>query len=157
MSDIRSHIKMLTCFLLMAVILAGVGLSEAAQRYWNDDENYPIIFYGNQGIAYALDKSSVQVDEYNPPVYQIEGIIYAFDFGDKQDSSSKRVERVTYRYNYDKRQIYKIENDGSCRKLQVSGKYNAVSDRRVVAEALSLFEVAYNMAFPINDDWKTYR
>ena len=123
------------CAALVFVICAGI-FNFCSANYYDDSPNYEFIGAGNGGMWY-FQKSSLEVQEYNPPHYQISGIFIYY-------SQSANERYIVKRYNWYTKESFSLQN-GYWEKDNVNGNYMAAKQTRHFANIL--FRAAYGMDF----------
>lgn len=114
------------------------AFGNARQNELRNDPNYEFVYTHGGGQAF-LDLSSVSVDEYNPPVYQIEAdAVYVSDEG------RERNFHPVFRYNYDQQAIYARNQSGKWQYLNANGTMGEACD---IAMAQAMFRQAYDIDF----------
>lgn len=104
--------------------------------------------YDRQGIGIYLDMSSVKVNVYNPPIYDISGIYYHIRFGEHV-ACSKRITRIKYDEN---NKITWSMDNGKWNSMDVSGDSMVARGNRSAANRL--FHVAYGRYFYVSTEKK---
>ena len=123
---------------------------------YDDLKNNPNYIYyggGGTGISFFMDKSSLVVNKYEPPIYIIAfiSIDYSTGFPKGGVPESVRSKTMWYKYDYDLRKMYlgKPNADGT-----FSGEYinpkdvniNSAINAMVTGGEIA-FYLAYNMSF----------
>ena len=112
----------------------------SANRY-DDDPDYMFVTAA-QGSIY-LHLPSVDVQEYNPPHYQIAGhFIHLLNGSEDNISDFFR----TYRYNWDTKEIFSMDEYGNFKKSDIKNG-NTQSSLRSRKICDSLFRAAYGIDF----------
>ena len=106
------------------------------------DSNYKYIHGGNDYSSYYLDLSSIDVQEYNPPHYQIAATIVGY--GGYFHKVYKPFDTVI-RYNWYTKETYYQNDYGNWIKRKTEGTDNISINARRMADAL--FRAAYKMDF----------
>ena len=105
------------------------------------DPNYKYVWGGNDYTNFYIDLSSIDVQEYNPPHYQIAGTFVSYSGYYHKVGTPKYMVR---RYNWYAKESYHLDN-GTWKQDKTNGTDNiAISNRRF---ADALFRAAYNMDF----------
>ena len=131
-------------FLSVAIFALVVAFSAniCAANYYSDNPNYKFIRYdGVSGLEYYLNLRSVDVQEYNPPHYQIAG---QFIVVDSYDGSEKKFNR-TLRYNHYSKDVFYMDENGNWKISR--NKTDQNSDAIAISLANALFSAAYGMDF----------
>ena len=128
--------KFLSALVFAVCILSGFC---SADPYKNNP-NYYFVTAGQMG-NYYLYLPSVDVQEYNPPHYQIAG--HFIHYGG-MDGKTLRNIYTTLRYNWYTKESFSLEN-GYWEKDEVNGNYMAAKQTRHFANIL--FRAAYGMDF----------
>ena len=110
-------------------------------HYYENNPDYEFIGAGNGGTWYLYLKS-IDVQEYNPPHYQIAGD-FIYVNGDGSERTNKR--HILKRYDWNKKETYHCNDYGIWLKDEVNDKNMASVQVRIFANAL--FRAAYGMNF----------
>ncbi|WP_051598471.1 hypothetical protein [Selenomonas ruminantium] len=154
------EIKIAVCLVLMsALLLCSNTVSEANQYpdYLNGDRNW-VLVNAKQGMAWYMDKSSVAVQKYAPPNYQIAVNVVTVSLssnGFELDLiNSPRVyetETHYYYYNWDSRKMYRLDTMANkWNYMPPVGDYASTSH---VIEGELAFYAAYHMKFYGGKQW----
>ncbi|WP_110955427.1 hypothetical protein [Anaerosinus massiliensis] len=126
--------------LVLVIVMLGVASICLANEY-DDNPNYQFLYTAYQGKNY-LELSSILVNEYNPPKYQLTGTTIHVS----GDTGSVTQKEVVFRYNYDQQKAYSY--DGYMHEwLEVKRSKNNMVNERGVILANALFRAAYGMNF----------
>lgn len=149
------HTRRILCvvFGLLLMMVSSVAFANYP-TYLNGDTNY-ILAHGHQGVGTYVDKTSLNVQEYNPPEYIIAiNVITAYSADGSQNGlyngGEGKIADVTterYLYNYDKRTMYGLSGttgEGKLRYLDPNGPM-AVVRPAIVGEMA--FYLAYGIPF----------
>lgn len=125
-----------------------------------NDPNY--IYIGGVGSGYAilLDKTSINVHEYNPPHYTIAFI--RIDYSNipiREPIEAIKSSVQIYHYDYDTRKIYSEGTNKKRYYVDPIDLSKTNGGRSMLAEAELVFYLAYNMSFfdePISPKAKEY-
>ena len=111
MKKVTSLTVMLFCILLSSTVLAS-----NYPTYLNNNRNY-IFCGGHQGVGWYVDRTSLVVQEYNPPHYIIAvNVVIAslssdgFQLDRVNSPIINKVETRYYYYNWDERKMYRLNN-----------------------------------------------
>ena len=128
---------------VICLILTLSMISFCSAETIHNNPNYEYVFT-HRGATSYLDLRTVNVHEYNPPYYQIEGtFVHVTNKGPGQKDVVWSTSCVK-RYNYDCKETYSMQN-GVWQKDNVSNdSYVALSHK---AFANALFRAAYGMNF----------
>lgn len=110
---------------------------------YENNPNYIYVTTGGQGV-FCLYKPSVDVQEYNPPHYQIAGNFIHYSSLFEKDHTTNI--HMTLRYNWYTKETFHLE-DGYWKKIEIDetkAAMAAIHNRRF---ADALFNVAYKMDF----------
>lgn len=70
-------------------------------NYWQDNKNYPLVFARN-GIAWYLDKNSIQIEVDDPPYYIIKANTILSPISSSAYSPNPELDKInSYRFFYD--------------------------------------------------------
>lgn len=140
MRQIKKRIWYRLMILVAVIAIMGVGSVCLANEY-DDNPDYQFLYTAYQGKNY-LQLSSVLVNEYNPPKYQLTGTTVHVS----GDNGSVTQGQVVFRYNYDQQKAYSYDRYRH-QWLEVNrGKNDMVSERGVIL-VNALFHAAYGMEF----------
>lgn len=154
-----SHVKcikrliwnMLTLSLTL-IILSSASISQASNypKHLNGDPNW-VLVNAHQGVAWYMDKSSVAVQKYAPPDYQIAVNVMrvsfttnGFDLNLLNSPQIYETETHYYYYNWDSKRMYKLGSDNKWHYMTPVGDYASTSS---VVEGELTFYTAYRMKF----------
>ena len=126
--------KKILSALVFAICILSVNFCSADP--YENNPNYLYIGAGNGGMWY-FKKSSLDVQEYNPPHYQIAGTFIHYS----QSAVSKYIVK---RYNWYTKETFHLKN-GYWEKDEVNGNYMMPIQTRHFANIL--FYAAYGMNF----------
>lgn len=140
MRQIKNLVWYRLMILVAMIAILGVASVCLANEY-DDNSDYQFLYTAYQGKNY-LQLSSVLVNEYNPPKYQLTGTTVHVS----GDNGSVTQGLVMFRYNYDQQKAYSY-NRYTQQWLEVKrGKNDMVNERGVIL-ANALFHAAYGMEF----------
>lgn len=135
--------RFLQVFLVMALaLLANVVLAAGIYPDYLDTNHNLLLCGGHMGTGWYVDKTSLVVQEYNPPKYQIAVNVVSVSNMDR-GSQSVQVNTVYYRYNWDTRKMY-VLYDGTWHYLPPVGSM-AETGHEFSGEMA--FYLAYHMKF----------
>ena len=128
-------------FLSAALIALVVAFSAncSANRY-DSDPNFILVNSGHGAKEY-LYLPSLEVQEYNPPHYQIAGTLYLTFYYDREDSKSREV----VRYNLQTKETFHKDSYGNWKKDNIHDK----SSRRAELEGYARKNIANAMFMAI--------
>ena len=129
-------------FLFAVIITLVVGLSvNCSANPYENDPNYQLVVSDINGIYY-LYLPSLEVQEYNPPHYQI-AVNFAFvSYYDGSTNSYKNVKR----YNWYTKETFHQNEEGNWVKDEISHG-NSLSEMRPRIIADAMFGAAYGINF----------
>lgn len=131
--------KFLSAALIALVVSFAANCSAEYRDYYKNDSNYTLVRSGHGAHEY-LYLPSVEVQEYNPPHYQIAGVIVIIYDDDRKDDISNEL----VRYNWYTKETFHKDNYGNWRKDEVR-KHIEWYARKSIANAL--FKAAYGINF----------
>ena len=136
--------KFLSAALIALVVTFAANVC-AAYDYDNDSD-YVFVTTGQQG-SYYLSLKSIDVQEYNPPHYQIAGtFVHVYGLG---DGRKERWFSVIKRYNWYTKETFGRDENGYWRKEEIGNRNDnglgAGARERKMADAL--FRAAYGIDF----------
>ena len=133
----------LMTFVLLVGLLFGVQPNAHAYYYpdyWNGDRNF-IFVDGKQGAALYMKKSSLNVEQYAPPIYVISVDLYHVDDPDRNNTRYRSIDVRRFRYNFAKREMYTQDRSGKWNRLM-----SGVSSTTTSAGEMA-FYIAYGKKF----------
>lgn len=138
--------KRLVIFMIFVLCVMPTGSVAMASypQYLGGDENY-ILCDGHMGVGFYVDKSSLNVEEYNPPHYIIAIDVVSVQDADRGNTEIHKTTTRHYYYNWDERAIYLQTKDGEWKYLDPQGS-RASGASRVKAGKIA-FELAYGVEF----------
>ena len=98
---------------------------------------------GHMGIGWYVDKTSLVVQEYNPPVYQIAVNVLSVPNADRGNTSFD-THTVYWRYHWDTRKMYRLDENGTWQYVPPVGSM-AQTGHEFSGEMA--FYLAYHMKF----------
>ena len=125
---------------LLFVTLLLFGTVCSANEY-EDNPNYQFLYYGSQGSNY-LDLTSIVVNEYNPPKYEIGAVTVHVDTATGQTVSGT----TTVRYNYDEQSAYSF-NEWTQKWMRVENSDVDLVHERGVILVNAMFHAVYGINF----------
>lgn len=143
--------KRLLCAFALIIVMSVPSTSFAS--LFDDLKNNPnYIYCGHTGSGFAifLDKTSINVHEYNPPYYTIAFIRINWASTPPIYSSTGEVAKPSvqrYYYDYDARKIYTETADKTWSCVDPVELSRTNGGRSLLAEAELVFYLAYNMSF----------
>ena len=95
--------KLLMTFALLIGLLSFQPNAHAAYPDWlNGDRDY-VLTDGHMGTAWYMKKSSLNVEQYNPPIYIISVSVYTVDNADCGNTNFSNVRIMRFRCDWDSR------------------------------------------------------
>ena len=120
----------------------------AYPAHLNGDPNY-ILCDGHMGGAYYVDRSSLVVEQYKPPVYIIAVNVVSVPDANRGKMKISNVKTYHFMYRYDQRNMYVPMEDPNSdldwRYLNPKGSYAETGVAMPAGEIA--FYLAYNMRF----------
>ena len=99
--------RMLTMMIFIGCIfLCSTAGASGYPDYLNGDRNF-LLCGGHMGVGWYVDKSSLVVQQYNPPVYQIAVNVLTVEDADRGNTAPYRVDTEEFLYNWDERAMYR--------------------------------------------------
>ena len=132
-------------FFAMIVLVVSLSVNCEAGNRFDDDPNYVFIISGDGKFTYFY-APSVDVQEYNPPHYQIAGQFVSIGLLDEHI----RYFKIIMRYNWYTKEIFTRNKDGRWQKTHVKDAADSVLARGNINIANALFRAAYGMNFYSN-------
>lgn len=139
--------RIITLAILVFSMMFGTAFADYPD-YFGGNRNL-ILCGGHMGYGFYLDKSSLVVQEYNPPIYRIAVNVLTVPNADRGNSTRFSVRTATYMYNWDERRMYRV-NDDSMRYIPPVGS-NAEAGHEFSGEMA--FYIAYHMKFYGGRKW----
>ena len=134
--------KFLSALIVMLVVTFTANICSAYD--YDNDPNYIRVFMFRGPIYLHLP--SIDVQEYNPPHYQIAGtFVHDYDF---VDGRKERWFSVAIRYNWYTKETFSRDKNGYWQKDEIGkpdDRFSADASRRKFADAL--FRAAYGIDF----------
>lgn len=155
--------KLLGVFILIMVMTIPAISSASLFNDLRNDPNYIYLGHIGTGTGLFLDKTSINVHEYNPPYYTIAcvNLWWAYPDPRKDELLKTRVHR--YRYDYAKKEIYfekhDINNNPYWDELNPKEFLKMESSQAFLVEPELVFYLAYNISFydkPLSPKAKAY-
>ena len=117
-------------------------VSSAYSKYKNS-ANYEYIRSTLDKCDMYFSKKSVQVDEYNPPYYQITG---TFIWVKRELDEITGTEEYTVKYDFDRKEAAMYIN-GTWRQIDITSYPDSMATRTNKAIVNSMFRAAYGITF----------
>lgn len=138
-------IRLLLCTLMLLIATTACAFAYYP-TYLGGDDNY-IMVDGHMGYGYYVDKSSLNVQMYNPPQYIIAINVCTVPDADRGNTDISGVQTMRFFYNYDLRKMYIDHHTGSSdwRYLDPHGSWAETGIGMPAGE--KAFELAYGMEF----------
>ena len=128
--------------LLMMIFSFMISISVANANYYDDNPDY-YFFMKVQGWKHYINLKSIDVQEYNPPHYQIKGQFVSIGYLHNEGQSGEYYK--TIRYNWYTKEAFQYENGNWHKMCQDSPGTTFYEVERLTANAL--FRAAYGMNF----------
>ena len=126
---------------LSALILFGLMLTfqpsaqAAYPAHINGDHDY-ILTFGRQGVGYYVQRSSLNVEQYKPPIYILSIKVYYVNDADRGGTRLSQPTTLRFRYDWDSRAMYSDS----------AGKWNYI-DPKQYASNVAIGEMAFYIAY----------
>ncbi len=104
-----------------------------------------VITYAHTGVAWYLQKSSLNVELYNPPFYIISVRVQNVCYDDLPSIGYGKLETMRFYYDWNKREMYRQGDDGGWHYLTPVGPEQATAIYMPTGE--KAFYLAYRMKF----------
>ena len=151
------RVRLLLIMVLMTVMMAVMCCAEANYPATLNNGNL-VLVDGGMGVGRYADRSSVSVQRYEPPYYQIAINIVTINFSDdywrKHNTYVGGPYKVTYvspaffRYNWNYKLVSHLHHDGIWRDWDINKDYcHADGNPFVPNAAETAFVAAYKMRF----------
>ena len=145
--------KVVSVFILAGIMMFSTPCSASLFDDLRNNPNY--IYYGGAGtgISFFLDKTSINVNKYEPPVYIIAFINMSYSAGFPKGGTPESVspKTVWYKYNYDSRKMYlgrqNIDGTFSWEYIDPQEVNSNSALNSIVTGGELAFYLAYNMSF----------
>ncbi len=139
--------KIVSTFVGVIMVML-VSVTFAYPAHLNGDSNY-ILCAGHMGGGYYVDRSSLVVKQYKPPVYIIAVDVVSVPDADSSKTKISAVKTYHFMYRYDQRNMYVPMEDPNSdldwRYLKPNGTYAETGVAMPAGEIA--FYLAYNMRF----------
>ena len=155
--------KRLNIFIVIGIMMFSTTCFASLFKDLNNNPNYFYCGHIGTGTGLFIDKTSINVHEYNPPYYTIAivEIWWAYPNPEYGEMMKEKVHR--YRYDYEKKKIYfekyDINNNPYWEELNPKELLKLNSSKPLLVEAEMAFYLAYNMSFfdkPMSSKAKEY-
>jgi hypothetical protein len=143
--------KLFVSFLLLLVGTFSSALTPAqaaAPIYLNGDANY-VRIDSHYDTAYYLDRSSVAVDEYNPPTYRLSANVYVVPNAAQGSTTVSVVRTLQFGYDISDRNHWQMywSQPSSDSWNYIEPRYVYAMNGIVLPAGEMSFYIAYNMRF----------
>jgi hypothetical protein len=138
--------SIVVCIMLLLVqVTSTVFAYNPYPTYLGDDHNF-ILCDGHMGTAWYVDRTSLTVQKYDPPIYMIAINVVRVDQADEGNTSIADVKTSRFFYNYDSQKMY-FDKDGTSNwvYLPPQGSWAETGIRMPAGEIA--FALAYNLKF----------
>lgn len=151
----KQAVRILVVFFVFVVAVIGVGQAKVYPKYFDDNQDL-ILITGRMGLAFYVDRSSLVVEEYEPPQYIITVNVVRIEFPQKREPNGElsrkgaeivAVDPYRFFYNYDKQLMF-IDKNRTDNWLYLPAR--DPSERGLPVGRLAgemAFALAYNMSF----------
>ena len=146
--------KFFALFVLALLIAFQPNANAAYPDHLNGDPDY-ICTDGQMGVGWYMKKSSLNVEQYSPPIYIISVSVYSVNDADRGNTSYSNVQTLRFRYDLDNRSMYVKNKDGNWRYLDPNG--NRAQTMLSLPTGELAFYVAYRQKFYGHYDNSFYR
>lgn len=144
--------KRLSIFIVVGIMMFSTTCFASLAEELDNNPNY--IHYGGVsiGVAFYMDKTSINVHKYEPPIYIIAFTNLTYKSGAPHEGFPENVTYSTkrYKYNYDTRQMYcetKKANGEIYWEYIDPNKATKGYDYALLSGGEIAFYLAYNMSF----------
>lgn len=134
---------------MLSSLLANTASAYEFQNYLWGNKNF-IMCGAHMGCAAYIDKSSIVIEKYNPPVYKLAFIVVWVPNIDKGNSTPAQSNVYHYYYNWDQRCMYEQRTNGTWRYIPPVGSL-AQTGHFFLGEMA--FYIAYNKKFYGGREW----
>lgn len=137
--------KKISCLAIMLFCLMFSAVAVVSYPTYLGGDRKLILCGGHMGVGWYLDKSSLVVQKYDPPVYRIVVNILMIEDDDRGNTNPYRLATNNFIYNWDDRKMYHLTNNNA---------WNYIPPIASMAE--TGHEFSREMAFYIIDHIKFY-
>lgn len=150
--------KSILKFFVVAAMMIFSATAFAESAYPQTLENGNLVCVdGGMGVGRYADKSSVSVDKYAPPFYELSIDIYPVQFSDKYYRDNDTYSggpyalgepfRLYFRYNWDTKTVFNRQ-DGIWKVWDINRNYSHAEGQPLIPNAAEVaFVYAYNLKF----------
>ena len=128
---------------VLAFALCILSVNFCFANPYDDNPNYIRVRHAPNSFAY-INKNSVDVQEYNPPHYQI-AVHYVVVVEGRGGENTTQEYDIAKRYNWDTKETFHLNEKGVWQKDDIKG--NLARDARSRAFCDAIFRAAYGMDF----------
>ena len=141
----KKAFRLFLCTLMVLIATTACAFA-SYPRHLNGDDNF-VLVDAHMGTGWYVDKSSLNVQMYNPPQYIIAVNVCAVNDADRGNTNISSVRTMRFFYNYDLRKMYIERNTGSndWRYLDPDGCWAETGISMPAGE--EAFELAYGIKF----------
>ncbi|MBQ6005008.1 MAG: hypothetical protein IJL14_02025 [Selenomonadaceae bacterium] len=136
--------KFFALFILTLIMAFQPAAHADYPQYLNGDPDY-ILTDGQMGTGFYMKKSSLNVEQYSPPLYIISVSVYFVNNADRGNTTYNKVQTLRFRYDWDRRAMHVQSNDGGWRYLDPNGSRSQTMLSLPTGELA--FYVAYRKKF----------
>lgn len=95
-----------TALAAVCFFLCSTASVSAYSDYLGGDRNF-LLCGGHMGVGRYVDKSSLVVQQYNPPIYRIAVNVLTVDDADMGNTTPRSIDTEEFLYNWDERTMYR--------------------------------------------------
>ena len=146
--------KKFLAFITIFFLISNVTFAAVDENYFNGDKNY--IYCGaSMGAGYFVDRSSLIVEKYNPPIYVIS--IDVLSAGHYYDNNSvaklgrRYTERFLYDYSTKKMYYYTPNGGGKYMRSRYENNYRGRNDKFSKEKLKMIDEIDWNSDWTLVD------
>lgn len=145
--------KLFSMFIMLRIMMFSTTCFASLYEDLKNNPNYIYYGGGGTGISFFMDKSSLIVNKYEPPIYIIAFISMNYSAGFTKSGVPETVHPkvVWYKYNYNLRRMYlgKPNIDGTFSWEYIDTKNTNIDSalNSIIAGGEIAFYIAYNMSF----------
>ncbi len=140
-----------TMLFAVCLFLCGTASAFGYPDYLDGDRNF-LLCGGHMDVGWYVDKSSLVVQQYNPPVYRLAVNVLVVDNANDGNTTPRRVETEEFIYNWDERKMYKW-SDAQSAWLYVPPVGSMADTGHHFAGEMA-FYIAYHMKFYGGRKWR---
>lgn len=145
--------KLFSMFIMLGIMMFSTTCFASLFEDLKNDPNYIYYGGGGTGLSFFMDKSSLIVNKYEPPIYIIAFIRMDYSTGFPKGGVPESVHPkvIWYKYNYNLRRMYwcksNIDGDFSWEYIDPKNANIDSALNSIITGGEIAFYLAYNMSF----------